>query len=179
MRPQARVNSLDALSDFRATLCTFGKEASDLLASVQLAIQKTQDWLDGQVDYWKRETARWEDAVIQAKIELSRRKAMRIGDRAPDCTEQEAILKKARFRLEEAQEKLAKCKRWVPQLRRDIDEYQGPARQLSSFLEADQQRALVWLDQKIDALDRYINLRAPAAAAPPPPAAPPAAEAPE
>ena len=157
----ARVSSIDALRDFRADLCTFGERAKDVLSSVQMAIQRTLDWLDNQAKHWQREVRYWDDAVNQARTELARRKMIRIGDRAPDTTEQEKILRVAQHRLEEAEEKLAKTRRWLPAFQRSVDEYQGPGRQLAAFLEADQPRALALLEQKIDALEAYIQLTAP------------------
>jgi hypothetical protein len=109
---------------------------------------------------------RWEEAVNQARAELARRKMIRIGDRVPDCTEQEDILRAALHRLDEAEDKLARMRRCQPAFRRAVDEYLGPARQLAGFLEGEQPRALALLQQKIDALEAYAQLTAP-----PPPGA--------
>jgi hypothetical protein len=157
----ARVTSIEALKDFRADLCTFGERAQEGLSSVQMQIQRAFDWLDQQAKDWRREVRRWEEAVAQARAELARRKMIRIGDRAPDCTEQEDILRAALRRLDEAEDKLAKTSRWLPHFRRAVEEYQGPARQLAGFLEGEQPRALALLDQKIDALEAYARLAAP------------------
>ena len=157
----ARVTSIEALQEFRADLCKFGDRAKDGLSSVQMEMQRTLDWLEDQEKSWQREVRRWEEAVIAARTELARRKMMRIGDRAPDCTEQEDILRAAQHRLDEAEDKLRKTRRWLPNFRRAVDEYQGPARQLSGFLEGEQPRALALLQQKIDALEAYARLGAP------------------
>ena len=157
----ARVTSIEALKDFRADLCTFGEQAMESLSSVQMAAQRTLDWLDEQAKSWQREVRRWDDAVAQARTELARRKMIRIGDRAPDCTVQEKILRAARRRLEEAEDKLATTRRWLPAFRRALDEYHGPARQLAGFLEGEQPRALALLLQKIDSLEEYVRLAAP------------------
>jgi hypothetical protein len=157
----ARVASIEALVEFRADLCTFGERAQEGLSSAQMQIQRTLDWIDEQAKYWQREVSHWEDTVTEARTELARRKMIRIGDRAPDCTEQEAILRAALRRLDEAQEKLARTRRWQPQFRRAVDEYQGPARQLAGFLEGEQPRALALLQQRIDSLEAYARLTAP------------------
>jgi hypothetical protein len=162
----ARVTSIDALKDFRADLCTFGEQAREVLSAVHMATQRTLDWLDEQAKHWQREVRRWEDAVTEARTELARRKMIRIGDRAPDCTEQERQLRVARRRLEEAQDKLATTRRWLPAFRRALDEYHGPARQLAGFLEGEQPRALALLQYKIDALEEYVRLAAPPTAPP-------------
>jgi hypothetical protein len=161
MSEYAQVTSIEALKDFRADLCTFGEQAKECLASVQMAAQRTLDWLDEQAKAWQREVRHWDDAVAQARTELARRKMIRIGDRAPDCTEQEKTLRAARRRLEEAEDKLATTRRWLPAYRRALDEYHGPARQLAGFLEGEQPRALALLLQKIDALEEYVRLTAP------------------
>ncbi len=160
----ARITSIDALKDFRADLCTFGEQAREVLSAVQMATQRTLDWLDEQIKHWQREVRRWEDAVAEARTELARRRMIRIGDRAPDCTEQERQLRACRLRLEEAQDKLATTRRWLPAFRRALDEYHGPARQLAGFLEGEQPRALALLQHKIDALEEYVRLAAPPAA---------------
>ncbi len=157
----ARVTSIEALKDFRADLCTFGQRAADGLSAVQMAAQRLLDWIEEQEKSWQREVRRWEEAVNQARAELARRKIIRIGDRAPDCTEQEDILRAALHRLDESEEKLRKTRRWLPSFRRALDEYQGPARQLAGFLEGEQPRALALLQQKIDALEAYARPGAP------------------
>jgi len=157
----ARVTSIDALRDFRADLCTFGERAKNGLSTVQMAIQRTLDWLDGQAKHWQREARYWDDAVNSARTELARRKMIRIGDRAPDTTEQEKILRAAQHRLEEAEAKLKITRRWLPEFQRAVDEYLGPARQFGGFLEAEHPRALTVLQQKIEALEAYIQIAPP------------------
>ncbi len=161
MSDSAQVVSIDALKDFRADLCLFSDRAKDVLSSVQMAIQRTFDWMDEQGKHWQREVRRWEEAANQARTELARRKMMRIGDRVPDCTEQEDILRAALRRLDEAEDKLARTRRAVPAFRRAVDEYLGPGRQLSGYLEGEQARALALLQEKIDALEAYVQLTVP------------------
>jgi hypothetical protein len=157
----AHVTSIDALTDFRANLSTFTERAQDGLASVQMEAQRMLDWLGDQEKSWQRECRRWEEAVNQARAELARRKMIRIGDRAPDTTEQEDILRAALRRLDEAEDKLHKTRRSLPAFRRAVDEYQGPARQLAGFLEGQMPRALAVLQQKIDSLEAYARVSAP------------------
>jgi hypothetical protein len=162
----AQVHSLEALIDFRARLCTFGVEAQKVLLSVQMSIQRALDWVEDQAHFWHKEVRRWEETVVQARAELDRRRIIKIGDRTPDCTEQERILRRAQQRLEEAEEKLATSRRWLPELRREVDEYLGPARLLSGFLEGEQARALALMQSRIDALQAYIDLAAPVSTPP-------------
>ena len=150
MSQSAKVLSIQTLVDFRAGLCTFGADAREIVSCIQTVLLRAQDWLENQAHEWQREVQRCEDAVIQAKVELTRRKMIRIGDRPLDCTEQEHILRKALARLEEAEGKLKATRRWQPALRREIEEYQGSIHKFTGFLEGEHPRALALLQQKID-----------------------------
>lgn len=173
MSQAARVTSIEALVDFRADLCVFAEKAQEVLLDVQMAIQHTQHFVDDQGKLWQQEERRAEDAVAQAKTELARCKMIKIGDRTPDTTEQEAALRRAQYRLDHAQQKLAAVRRWGPGLKRAAEEYLGPARQLSGFLEGEHPRALALLQEKIQTLEAYVGLTAPSAPAAPPPESPP------
>ncbi len=161
MSDSARVASIEALKDFRTDLCTFGAHTRETLAGVQTTVQRTLEWLEEQVPHWQQEVRRSEDKVAQAKAELERRKMIRYGDRMPDTTEQEKALRRAQRELEEAQEKLRVTRRWIPQFRREMDEFLGPTRHLAGFLEAEQPRALALLQQRLDALEAYLQIAAP------------------
>lgn len=154
----AEVTSLQALMDWKASLCTFTSEAKEALSSLAMEIQHTLAWVEDQLKYWKSMVAKCEEEVFQAKLELSRRRMMRIGDRPPDTTEQERALRRARERLEHAQEKEENCRHWLRQLPQDINDYQGPARLLEGMLEADMPRADALLESKIASLEAYLQI---------------------
>src|ERR1022692_1702897 len=124
----AQVHSVERLADFKAALQTFAAKAKDAMSSNAMEIRRSQEWVEGQLDLWKAEIRRAEDAVVLAKNELARKKMMRIGDRPPDTTEQEKALRKARARLAHAEEKRDHCKAWLLQLPDAVLEYDGPAR---------------------------------------------------
>jgi hypothetical protein len=161
MSDSARVASIEALKDFRTDLCTFGERTKETLAGVQTTVQRTLEWLEEQVPHWQHEVRRREDKVSQARAELERRKMIRVGDRTPDTTEQEKALRRAQHDLEEVQEKLRTTRRWIPQFRREMDEFFGPTRQFAGFLEAEQPRALALLQLRLDALEAYVQTAAP------------------
>lgn len=161
MHAAAHVSSLEALVAWKADLCTFTQKAKEALSSVEMEIQRTLDWLDNQKTFWQAAVRRGEDEVFQAKNELARRRMMRIGDRPPDCTEQEQALKKALARLEYAQDRLEKTRSWLRTLPDQVQEYHGPSRQLQGVLEHDMARADALLERMINALDAYINLAPP------------------
>src|SRR6516165_2242925 len=53
MSTSARVFSVDALVDLKATLCTFTAEAREALSAVEMEIRRNQVWLDGQLAHWR------------------------------------------------------------------------------------------------------------------------------
>ena len=164
MSGSANVTSIESLGQLRAALCTFGEKAADALLAADAEIHRTVDWLDDQIGYWKHEVRRWEDEVFRARTELSRRRMLRIGDRPPDCTEQEEALEHARQALVHAEDQVETTRRWQRLWQEAMTEYSGPVGQFKSLLEGELPRAIALLERKIESLDAYVGL-----VAPPPP----------
>lgn len=160
--PRAGVSSIEGLTDFLGKLAEFGKDAREAVTANDMEIQRVLAWLDDQVKYWKREIRVRREAVVVAKNNLNRRKIMKFLDRPPDCTEQEAELKLAQKRLQVAETRGANSQRWIPMLRRAVDEYQGQARHLANLLEADLPKVQAKLINRIAALEAYVSLLPPA-----------------
>jgi hypothetical protein len=161
MTESANVTAIDALSDLRAALCGFGEKAAEALCAADADIRHTADWLDDQLKYWQHEVRRWEDEVFRTRTELARRRMMRIGDRSPDCSEQEEALERARQGLEHAEGQVERTRRWQRLWQEAVIEYQGPAGQLKGLLDGALPRAGALLERKIEALDAYVTLAAP------------------
>lgn len=167
MNPSARVTSLEALIDFRAALATFAADAREALGAVDMETRRTLDWLEDQLKHWEAAVRRGEDRVFQAKSELVRRRMMRIGDRPPDCTEQEEALELAREALAHAEEQAEKTERWLRRLLPEaLLDYRGPAGQMAGTIEGELPRALALLERKIEALEAYLQTGPPPAARP-------------
>jgi DNA repair exonuclease SbcCD ATPase subunit len=143
------------MADFQAALLTFADRAKDALSSVELALQRMLDWLADQAKHWQAEIRQAEDAVFQAKQELTRKKMIRIGDRKPDTTDQEKALRRAQAWLEHAQEKLARTRHWQRAFPDAMYDYHSPARQLQFLLEAQVPLMNAYLTQKVVALESY------------------------
>lgn len=158
MNPSAHVTATEPLVHFQGDLAKFNHDAKEALLAVEMEVQRAEGFIEDQMKYWSAYVRKAEDQVYQAKNELARRKIMKIGDRSPDCTEQEKAYKKALARLEYAEEKLANVKRWSREWPEAVREYLGPARQLSSTLEIDVPRMQAFLSQKIAALEAYAQI---------------------
>ena len=96
--------------------------------------------------------------VTRAKTALIQRRWGHSEGRGPGTTEQEIALRKAQQRLKEAEAKVETVRRWQLQLPQAIHEYEGPARQLGGWLEADLRTVVAILDQRIAALEAYVAL---------------------
>lgn len=155
----ASVESIDALRDFRARFCKLAEQAQAALLEAEGELTRTGDWLThSQTLHWKNQLRIRGEELTRARSALNRKK----NERSPtgarqSCVEEEKAFKKAQARLEEAQRKDAATKRWVRQLEQTAFTYRPVAQALLTTVEADVPRALVRVDQMIDALAAYLE----------------------
>jgi hypothetical protein len=156
----ADVRSIDAVREWHATLANYADSLSEALAGVELEIRRAFDWLDEQRGLWQQAVRDCEEEVVRAKAELAQRKFKTWDDREPDCTVQERALRRARARLEHAEEKVETVRHWIGKLPKVIDEvYRGSGRRLLHFLEDDVPKAQSDLARRIASLEVYAELR--------------------
>lgn len=157
----ADVRSIAALAEWRADLINYGDTLAEAMAGVNLEIRRAFDWLDEQMTLWKRAVRDCEDEVTRAKAELAQRNFQTWDGREPDCTVQEKALRRAKARLEYAEDKVETVRRWISRLPKLIDEaFTGPSRRLGTLLEADLPVASTELGRRVAALENYAGLRA-------------------
>jgi hypothetical protein len=158
MSQSARVSSIEAVKAFKEALCTFSVDAQGALCAADMEIRRTIDGLQVRLQYWQREVRERQEEVTRAKTALVQRRWGHTEGRGPGTTEQEIALRKAQQRLKEAEAKVETVKRWQLQLPQAIHEYEGPARQLAGWLDADLRTVVAILDQRIAALEAYVAL---------------------
>jgi hypothetical protein len=78
-----------------------------------------------------------------------------------DTTVAEEDVRKARARWENAETKLKNVRRWTPRMEHAERDYLGPKQSLSVQAETEMIKALAFLDQKLDALQKYLATTAP------------------
>jgi hypothetical protein len=159
MIPSANVTSVQAMADFQAALVNFADRAGDVLTTAELELRRLIDWLAEKAQHYQAEIRAAENAVFEAKAELTRKRMMRIGDRKPDTIDQEKALARAQAWLEHAQEMLERTRRWQREFPDHVLDYEGPARQLKFLLEAQAPQMAAFLTQKIEALEKYQRLQ--------------------
>src|SRR4051812_2705727 len=105
MQPSANVNNVEGLATFQMSMQHFMEKAKDALLNIDMDLRRTQEWIEDMYSAWQGEQRKAEDALNQAMMEYNRKKRMKVGDRTPDTSEEEKVVKKCKARLEHAEEK--------------------------------------------------------------------------
>jgi len=156
----ADVRSIDAVRDWHVALANYADSLSEGLAGVEMELRRAFEWLDEQLALWRQAVRDCEEEVVRAKAELSQRKFKTWDDREPDCTVQERALRRARARLEHAEEQVEKVRHWIGKLPKIVDEtYRGAGRRLQNFLEDELPKGQTDLARRIASLEVYAGLR--------------------
>ncbi len=159
MNEGAGVHALDALKDWYAALAQFRDDAGNALTTLDLALQRTGDWLAEQQQHWRRQRLRAEEEVSRARNELAGRQFDDWSGRKPDTTAQEKALRKAQDRLNFIDDRLDAVRQWMLRLPTAIqDIFEGPSRTLRLFVDSGLPRALALLSRQLDSLDQYVGL---------------------
>ena len=157
--PSAQIIVVERLEEFKIALLIFADKGKDAMSGNAMEIRRSQDWLESQLAKWKGEIRRAEEAVVQAKNALKRKKMMRISDRPPDTTDEEKVLRKAQAWLAYLEEKRDHTTRWIRKLPDDVEEYNGQARPFQETLEHDLVKMIAFLEAKIVALEEYHRIQ--------------------
>ena len=159
---QANVRSVDALKDFKNALIAYAEEARNALNGVDMDVRRTRDWLErDQLMYWQMQVKKRNEQVSQARADLFRRQISQSGSESVSDADQKEALRLAIGRLRQAEEKLAKVKRWGPVLQHAIAEYNAKARPLGDRISGDLVASLALLDRMVASLDAYMAIKAP------------------
>lgn len=157
MAEHAKVTSIEALEDFRSALIRYQARAKQALDDVGGEVKRTRDWLGfDRRTYWEGQVKRCQRRLEHAEAELM---TARFSSLKNDQSAQQMAVRKARRRLEEAEEHLKVTKRWI----RDFDSIVEPAgRQLDGLRERLAQqfpKAVVAMDRSITALQDYAGVK--------------------
>ncbi|MFH1418704.1 MAG: hypothetical protein ABII12_10530 [Planctomycetota bacterium] len=160
----ARVESIEALMDFRASMCTFADTARSGLSGADAHIRKTLEWLKHeQHRYWKKEMRKRGEAVTQAKSALNAKKLYKTPTGGNySCVEEEKALLAAKARYDEACRKFENVRRWIRDLEQERLLYKGQTQRASHAVDVGIPKAVAQLDKMIVALEAYVALAPPA-----------------
>lgn len=157
MSSQAQVLSIERLERLKEALIRLISAGQNALALAETAVRRTEETLEERLRYWQQQVVKAREAMIQARAALAHARALHEG-KSVGCVEQEMDLRKAQERVRHAEEKVAMAKRWLRDLPLYLKEYEGPARGLGGYLETDVRQSIVLLDNKVTALNAYLNV---------------------
>jgi hypothetical protein len=156
----ARVESVDALRRFKATLAKFAGEASVALADAESEMQRTQVWLESeQRQHWQTQIRKRAEAVSRAKEALRMKKLFKdSAGRTPSAVDEEKALRIAQRAYAEAEEKLANVRRSIPRLQKEYQMYKGGIQRFATSIESDIPVGIAKLDAMVGRLEEYLAL---------------------
>lgn len=165
MNPSARVDSIEAIADFRAALWKFAEIVQAGIDEAEADIHRTMAWVDrDRRAHWKRQRRQRAEAVNQAKLALSQKRLYKTPTGGRYSTvEEEQALARAKRRLEEAEQKIDNVKRWNRALEKEAFEHKAQVRPLVRSIELDIPNAVAHLDRLVVSLESYAAVVAPSA----------------
>lgn len=165
MRESAKVDSIEALAEFRGSLCKFSEVVQVGLQEAESELQRTSSWLKNeQLGYWKDQIRKRAELVLQAKHALNRKKLYKTptGGRYSTVDEEKA-LKIAKMRHEESELKFANVRRWMARFEKEVILYKGQMNALRQAAGVGIPKAVAHLDRLVGSLAAYVSLTAPVA----------------
>ncbi len=164
MADYAKVNSIEALKGFRASLTLFANAVNKALDEAQAEIERTLAWLShDRYAYWKNRVHVYSEKHTEAKLALKRRK---IFDRTlqgtpSSCVDERKALKIAEQCLREAEKKYARVRSWISELDKEESNYKALVQKLRDAVHVEIPKARASLDRMIDSLEAYVALAPP------------------
>jgi hypothetical protein len=156
------VQSIPALSDFRAALATFGETVNRVLDECDLEVRRTVQWVThDQPAFWRNAVRRAMDDVAFARNELNRAEQAIFDGQRPTCYQQKKALEAAKQRLRRAEEKLEVVRRHAGTIRKETGEYSVRMAQLRDVMCTRIPVAMALMGRMIEALEAYTALEAP------------------
>ncbi len=161
MSQSANVKSIQVIRDFKVALANFSDDARNALSSTEMEVRRVRNWLTrDQLTYWQAQIKRRNEELSIARTELHRRRLSQQGSDAVSDTDQKEAMRLAQRRLQEAEQKLATVKRWIPILEHAISEYHAASQPLGDRLSGNLVASLALLERMANMLDQYVATQA-------------------
>jgi hypothetical protein len=162
----AHVQSIVAIPEFRAALCTFMIEARQALAAMEMEARRALEYIThDQAAAWQGEARRSRESVAQCNLAIhNARTFKRIGEYIPSCIDEKKELEKAERRVKVADQKIEAVRHWSRVSEQAVREFQARLAQFVGMLDGDLPKAVAALERILTSLDRYLVVEAPAAA---------------
>lgn len=160
----ARVNSLDALRDFKAALQSFAEDSSVALSEATSEAQRGLWYISNDCKaHWTRELKKRQDRLNQAKAELFK-KQLESNDTRTSAVVERKNMQKAEAAVGQAEEKLRRIKHWSTAMERDFMMFKAGVQGLSNIVAGDLPNVTARIERMVKSLEEYIHLAAPTSA---------------
>lgn len=157
--PNAKVISVDAIKQFRASLVKFAESVNAALGNAESDVNRALTWLDMEAKtYWQGETRKGQAKLAQA-MEALRMKTLYKGS---DGTSQSAVdekkeVAKWKARLELCQQKQAAVQRYTNLIQRETVMFKGAVQRFATTIQSGVPRGIARLDRVMNAIDAYVH----------------------
>src|SRR5262249_34746544 len=156
MEQQAKVTSVDALENFRASLILFLSKAKPALEEVMHEVVRTRLWIENeQRTFWEREIKTRRRKLEQAQAELF---SARISKLQEASAAQQMAVHHAQNAINAAEEKMRMLKKWNRELENRADPLVKQIEQLHGFLMNESGRADAFLAEAVKILQSYAEV---------------------
>ena len=164
MPQTAKVTSIEAIDAYKASLIVYLEKAGCVLDDVTDDVIRTRIWLqtDRQL-YWKNQMRQRTRELAQAEQELL---TARLSGMPEAIKARQMAVNKARLTLREAEERLARVKRWMRQFETQVESRAKVVMQLRHSLAHDMRKAVAFLEGAAATLAAYADMAPPAPVTP-------------
>jgi len=153
---RANIRSPDVLKTFRNHLFKYEEISRSAVAAMKNDAHRVANWLrHTQIDYWKTELRKREDALIRAREALTLARFGTPGLQKSSYVDEQRAVRRAEVRRDEAIQKIELCKRWAAVLEQQCENLMGPVNAFGNSMDTEVPRARERLERMIISLDEY------------------------
>ncbi len=157
--PRAHITSIDSLERFRASLLVFIDRAKLVIDEVNTETSRTRLWLQGdQRMHWMRELKRRNQDLDEAQAQLLSAKISALGEATHA---HHKAVQRAKLAVREAEDKLRAVKQWHRHFDSRVAPLTKQLGKLDNLLNGDLEKAAHFLNQAIQNLQDYADIRRP------------------
>ena len=158
----ARVESIEALRQFKAAIWKFQEAATVALGDAESEMHRVLVWLETeQGTYWQGQIRKRQEAVARAREALRMKQIFKdAAGRQPTAIEEQKALQAALRQVAEAEQKLLNVKRWTRALQKEVEMYKGSVQRFATDVQSELPAAAAHLESLSAKLDAYVSLQA-------------------
>lgn len=159
MAEQAKVTSVEAIEQFRVALILFLSQARPALEEISGEISRAKSWLQNdQRRFWENELRVRGRKLEEAQQELF---SARLSSFQETTSLQQMTVNRWQRAVRDAEEKLARLKKWDRELENRSEPLVKQAEQFHTFLTTEMPKAIAYLVQTVKTLEAYASVAPP------------------